>query len=107
MFLVAAIACSPYLLETAVEGLEVSDSGMMPLTRGIQDEPLPDDAELSRVQTDHYMILIHHVAFCDSLFVQTLTEDDLDNLKMTGEERAFSEQYVVDLNEFYRLYKGE
>ena len=38
----------------------------------------------------------------DSVYVQTLTDDDMVNLKITDEERAFSNNYVVSLNELYR-----
>ena len=38
----------------------------------------------------------------DSVYVQTLTDDDMVNLKITDEERAFSNDYVVSMNELYR-----
>ena len=36
------------------------------------------------------------------LYVQTLTQEDMRNLKITDEEQEFSRQYVVQLNELTR-----
>ena len=36
------------------------------------------------------------------LYVQTLTQEDMRNLKITAEEQEFSRQYVVQLNELTR-----
>ena len=49
-------------------------------------------------QTNHHSILIQHILLRDSVYVQTLTEDDLVNLNITEEERAFSDTCVAKLN---------
>ncbi len=46
---------------------------------------------------------MHHVEFRDSIYVQTLTEDDMVCLKITDKERIFSTNYVIGLNYLYNL----
>ena len=63
----------------------------------------PDEAAvLHYYQTDHRMILIHHVELRDTVYVQTLTEEDMQSFNMTEEERSFGEAYVVQLNELLK-----
>lgn len=100
--LLLLLSCSPLLLEPVfVE--EVGNEHMPPTTKSVQPET-EEDADLFRhkVQTNHYLILMHHVQLCDSVYVQTLTQEDMRNLKITAEEQEFSRQYVVQLNELTR-----
>ena len=46
---------------------------------------------------------MHHVEFRDSIYVQTLTEDDMVCLKITDKERIFSTNYAIGLNYLYNL----
>ena len=57
---------------------------------------------LHHFQTSHKSILIQHVEFRDSVYVQTLTEDDMQTFNMTEEERAFGDAFVVKLNELIK-----
>ena len=62
-----------------------------------------DEAMLRyQAQTDHYLILMHHVERRDSMYVQTLTEEDMVNLSISESEKAFSDNYVVSLNELMK-----
>ena len=96
--------CSPVLLEPVLSETGLYGNGDQPMTKSDagSNEVLDDAQLLHQAQTDHYIILMHHVEFKDSVYVQTLTDDDMVNLKITDEERAFSNDYVVSLNELYR-----
>ena len=50
-------------------------------------------------QKNRRVILMHHVAYKDSAYVQTLSDDDMQSLGMTDEQKEFGSRYVVDLNE--------
>lgn len=97
--LIMPVSCSSLLLEPAfVE--EVSRKQISPSTKSAQPETEEDaDLFLYKTQTNHYLILMHHVQLCDSIYVQTLTQEDMENLKITDEEQEFSRLYVVQLNE--------
>lgn len=79
-----------------------------PLTKsGIpsnQTQTLSDAEVLHFFQTDHRSILIQHIEFHDSIYVQTLTEKDVDNFCITEEELAFSDAYIVKLNELHKQH---
>ena len=47
---------------------------------------------------------MHHVELRDSVYVQTLTEEDLESLGITRDEKSFGEKYVNELN---KLLKSE
>lgn len=73
----------------------------LPATRAASDpkQQVDESVQLHFFQTDHRMILMRHVEFRDSVFVQTLTEADMENFKITDAERESGEKYVVSLNE--------
>lgn len=93
-----AFACSPNMLETAYGEIPCNNDGEAPLTRAVEDET--EDEYLLRYesQSNHYLMLMRHVEFCDSVYVQTLTEDDFASLHITEDEQAFGEAYVLQLN---------
>lgn len=71
--------------------------------QGITENQYANEAELlSKAQRNHYLILMHHVELRDSVYVQTLTDADMQNLRITEAEKAFGEQYVVYLNELIK-----
>lgn len=87
------------------ESSRLPENSCLPMTRSALESPEPraDEAELRHIaQTDHYLIIMHHVEFRDSVFVQTLTDEDMVNLNITDAERAFSSNYVVSLNEMLK-----
>ena len=45
---------------------------------------------------------MRHVELRDTIYVQTLTEDDMTNLHITEEERSFGDAYVIQLNELLK-----
>ena len=94
-----AVSCSHNLVEPMPEEPSRSCVGARPLTKSWEPVSSPEEAELlCRAQRNHYLILMHHVELRDSVYVQTLTEDDMCNLKITDEEQAFSEGYVDYMN---------
>ena len=84
----------------------VEDSGM-PKTKAVvgEGEQLDEVAVLHYYQTNHRIMLIRHVELRDSLYVQTLTKEDMANLHITPAEQAFGEEYVVQLNELLKQAK--
>ena len=52
--------------------------------------------------TDHRSILVRHVELRDSVYVQTLTEEDMAIFGITESERAFGDSYLVQLNELLK-----
>lgn len=81
----------------------IGDDYGEPQTKTVTEEP---EFELSSVrhyfQTNHRIILMHHVVLVDSVYVQTLTEADMSALQITDAERQFSNDYIIQLNELLR-----
>lgn len=75
-----------------------------PKTRAMAGEgnQIDEAAVLHYYQTDHRMILMRHVVLRDSVYVQTLTEEDMINLHITPEEQAFGEAFVLQLNDLLK-----
>lgn len=98
-----AMSCSPNLLEPARSDRSPKETEGRPLTKstlGTEEEVELDEGMLRHIaQTDHRLILMHHVEWRDSAYVQTLTAEDMECLKITAEEQAFGAAYVVRLNE--------
>lgn len=99
------VACSPILLETAFVEPILSSEDKKPLTKSsLREQNSYSNEALLRhfTQTDHHLVLMHHVVFRDSLYVQTLTDDDMANLHITESEQAFSNSFVVSMNELLK-----
>lgn len=45
---------------------------------------------------------MRHVDLLDTIYVQTLTGEDMAKLHITPAEQAFGEEYVVQLNELLK-----
>ena len=84
--------------------VEVEEKVGLPKTRAMSGEgnQIDEATVLHYYQTDHRMILMRHLELRDSVYVQTLTEEDMVNLHITQEEKAFGESYVVQLNEILK-----
>ena len=96
------MSCSPLLQEPIAPEAFLPEENM-PLTRsGESSQPVDYSAVTHFFQTDHRMILVHHMEFRDSVYVQTLTPEDMISLRITEEERDFATQYVVKLNELLK-----
>ena len=96
------MSCSPLLQEPIAPEAFLPEENM-PLTRsGESSQPVDYSAVTHFFQTDHRMILVHHVEFRDSVYVQTLTSDDMISLNITDDEQEFSNQYVISLNELLK-----
>jgi len=102
------VACSrvllePMLPERAIYGDSDDDA---PLTRVNEPLETTDESELlHELQTNHYLLLMHHVVLRDSTYVQSLTEADFNSLDITEQERTFSFQYVTLMNEQLKLFQ--
>lgn len=103
LLILSLCACSALILEPAEPEVGHNEAGAHPLTKsgGVPSQPssLSDLEVLHFFQTDHKSILIQHVVRRDSVFVQTLTEEDMQALHITEEEQAFGAAYLVQLNE--------
>lgn len=83
----------------------VRENSTIPMTKSgvvAPDGQLSDLEILHFFQTDHRSIIIQHVELRDSVYVQTLTEEDMLTFRITEQERAFGDAYVVQLNELIK-----
>ena len=100
LFLV--MSCSPLRQESLAPEMLFPEQDM-PLTRSGEPSTQVDYSAITHFfQTDHKAMLIQHVERRDSVFVQTLTEEDMAALNITEDEQAFSNAYVVQLNELIK-----
>ena len=83
-------------------GLE--EDGGAPMTKAIagEGEQLDEAIVLNYYQTNHRMFLIRHVVLRDTVYVQTLTEDDMADLHITPAEKDFGNEFVVRMNELLK-----
>lgn len=96
------MSCSPLRQESLDPDMLVPEQDT-PLTRSGEPSLQADYSAVTHFfQTDHRMILIQHVERRDSMFVQSLTEEDMAALNITEDEQAFSNAYVVQLNELIK-----
>ena len=104
MLTITLFGCSRLLLDPVMVEPELDETTGRPKTKSGTDAPgIIDEAILlHQAQTDHYIMLMHHVEFRDSIYVQTLTEEDMASLGITETERVFSNDYVVSMNEFLK-----
>ena len=103
MLLTFAVSCSHKLMEPMMNEPYIGRETGLPATKTGASGSQQDEAELlSKAQRNHYLILMHHVELRDSVYVQTLTDTDMQNLKITEAEKAFGEQYVVFMNELIK-----
>lgn len=92
--------CSTLTMEPAEPDMP---SSSMPKTKSpstLVQEPNLTDAELRHhFQTNHRSILIKHIVLRDGVYVQTLTPEDMNSLKITYEEQSYGNAYLVQMNE--------
>ena len=96
------LSCSPLVLEPMEPSIMQEESGPLLTKSGDSPVQLDMSAVTHFFQTNHKVILIHHVEFRDSVYVQTLTPEDMVALKITEEEQEFGNQYVISLNELIK-----
>lgn len=94
-------SCSQLLLEPAAPESNLVEAGA-PATKanGGKEANYDWSAARDHFQTSRRIILMHHVVYRDSAYVQTLSEEDMAAFGITDELKEFSRQYVVQLNEF-------
>ena len=102
--LLLMFSCSTLVMEPAEPLIGVETETGTLQTRAIvgEEEQLDEAAVLNYYQTNHRMILMRHVELRDTIYVQTLTGDDMAKLHITPAELAFGEEYVVQLNEMMK-----
>lgn len=95
-------ACSQLLLEPVAPDSPAVQEGQ-PLTKAGIEEPKVDYSAIRHYfQTNRRIILMRHVEYRDSMYVQTLTDEDMRNLHITETEKAFGADYVAKLNEMHK-----
>ena len=94
-------SCSQLLLEPAEPEIMQFEDGV-PATKSAVGMDAKYDPSAMRYyfQTNRRVILMHHVVYRDSAYVQTLSDDEMKAFGITDEQKEFSRQYVVQLNEF-------
>lgn len=98
IYTLCSSSCSSMMLEPAISDNNIPEEGT-PVTRSVVENQQTDPTAIRHYfQTNHKIILIHHIELRDSIYVQTLSEEDMDSLHITEEERAFSDYYLANLN---------
>lgn len=99
IFALFLMACSQLSELTVHEPSEQAYS-KIPMTKASeqQSQRLNYNKALHYAQSNHITMIIKHVAFRDSIYVQTLTEEDYLNLDFSQEEINFGNYYVATLN---------
>lgn len=96
--LFALASCAQLLQEPL--NLELAEDNLgMPLTKTVTDKESKDYGLIDHFfQTNHRMMLVRHMVFRDTVFVQTLTNEDMITLKMSDQDQAAGLQYLSSLN---------
>ena len=76
----------------------VNSEGTLPMTKSAKESSDCTDI-LHYLQSDHIVMLINGVTYKDSVYVQTLTPKDMEDLGITDEEKAVSQNYLNELNQ--------
>ena len=99
LFSVIIIACSQ-LSELIVQEPSEETASIVPMTKAGEQQPqrLNYYKALHYAQSNHITMIIKHVAFRDSVYVQTLTDEDYRTLDISQEEINFGNYYVATLN---------
>ena len=93
-------SCSQLLLEPAEPEIMPSEDGV-PATKSAVGMDAKYDPSAMRYyfQTNRRVILMHHVVYKDSAYVQTLSDDEMKAFGITDEQKEFGNRYVVELNQ--------
>lgn len=93
-------SCSSMLLEQeAHESIPNEES--LPMTKSgmVKEADYDQSAVQYYFQTNRRVLLIHHVEYKDSTYVQTLSEDEMAAFGITDGQKEFGSRYVVELNQ--------
>lgn len=99
LLLMALTSCSQ-MLEVVQEPEEsVEQTVGLPTTKTVAQIPVMSESEILHcIQSDHITMLVDGIVFQDSLFVQTLSAEDMTSLGITETEQNFSLLYLKTLN---------
>ncbi len=98
LFLISICSCSQ-LKEVIQEPESVSEQLSIATKAAVETPFVSEGMRQHFVQSSHIAMLIDGVALIDSLYVQTMTDEDMKGLSITEEEKSFSDAYVAVLNE--------
>ena len=93
-------SCSSMLLEQeAHESIPNEES--LPMTKSgmVKEADYDQSAVRYYFQTNRRILLMRHVEYRDSAYVQTLSEDEMRAFGITNEQKEFGNRYVVELNQ--------
>ncbi len=94
------VSCSSLLLEPEAHE-NVLNEERRPMTKSGAMKKADYDQSAVRYyfQTNRRVLLMHHVEYRDSSYVQTLSEDDMRFFGVTDEQKEFGNRYVLELNQ--------
>ena len=92
--------CSCSQLKEVLQEPETVSEPLSIATKAEVETPfVSEEIRLHFIQSSHIAMLIDGVALIDSMYVQTMTDEDMKGLSITEEEKSFSDAYVAVLNE--------
>ena len=98
IIVIISSSCSKSLFYPVAEPDEMGES-MIPKTKtGTPTKKLGYYQQLHLAQSSHITILIRSIACKDGYYYQLLTDEDMDNLGITKEEKTFIVDYIDSLN---------
>lgn len=94
------VSCSSLLLEPEAHENVLNEEGL-PMTKSGAMKAADYDQSAVRYyfQTNRRILLMRHVEYRDSAYVQTLSEDEMRAFGITNEQKEFGNRYVVELNQ--------
>ena len=93
-------SCSSLLLEPEAHESIPNEEGIPMTKSGAMKGPGYDlSAVRYYFQTNRRILLMHHVEYRDSAYVQTLSEDEMRAFGITNEQKEFGNRYVLELNQ--------
>ena len=98
LFLISICSCSQ-LKEVIQEPETVSEPLSIATKAEVETPFVSEEIRLHFIQSSHIAMLIDGVALIDSMYVQTMADEDMKSLGVTEEEKSFSDAYVAVLNE--------
>lgn len=94
-------SCSSMLLEQEAHESIPNEESSLPMTKSgmVKEADYDQSAVRYYFQTNRRILLMRHVEYRDSAYVQTLSEDEMRAFGITNEQKEFGNRYVVELNQ--------
>ena len=99
VFLLSLVSCSHTMID-AVDNVRPNVRLKRSITTksGSEIDDLAARKALHRAQSNHLTILMHGIRLKDSVYVQTLSQEEMARIGITDEELDFSRRYLEELN---------